>query len=368
MITSIVILTHNKLVYTKLCIESIRKYTNKNDFEIIVVDNHSTDGTADWLNNQRDIITIFNEENVGFPKGCNQGINIAVGDNILLLNNDVVVTPNWLVNLNKCLYSSEGIGAVGTVSNRCPYYQQINIKYNNMEEMISFAEKYNISDKNKWEERLKLIAFCISIKREVIDKVGLLDEKFTPGNFEDDDYSLRIRKAGYRLMLCKDTFIHHYGNVTFGENPYEYSNILKINQKKFEEKWGFSWENCKAINYKIIKLINKPKSEEFNVLEIGCGCGANLLEIKNVFKNANVYGVELNKNAGEIARTFAKSIIENIVNCDLSYEEKFFDYMIFSSADMNLNDSPEILKFVRKHLKGDGKILINNFNTKLTQL
>lgn len=362
MITSIVILTHNKLEYTKLCIESIREYTNKNDYEIIIVDNHSTDGTADWLNDQIDIKTIFNEENVGFPKGCNQGLNIAKGDNILLLNNDVVVTPNWLTNLNKCLYSSESIGAVGAVSNRCPYYQQINIEYNTIEEMICFAKKYNIPDENKWEERLKLIGFCICIKRKVIEEVGLLDEQFTPGNFEDDDYSLRIRKAEYRLMLCKDTFIHHYGSVTFGANPYDYYKTLKINQKKFEKKWEFSWENCKFINYETIKLIYKLKSEEFNVLEVGCGCGANLLEIKNIFKNAKVYGIESNKNAGAIAKTFAKIIIGNIENSKLIYEYKFFDYIIFSSIHVNIDEFPKILKFVKKHLKDDGEILINNFN------
>jgi GT2 family glycosyltransferase len=362
MITSIVILTHNKLKYTKLCIESIREYTNKNDYEIIIVDNHSTDGTVDWLNKQLDIKTIFNEENDGFPKGCNQGIKIAEGDNVLLLNNDVVVTPNWLMNLNKCLYSSESIGAVGAVSNRCPYYQQINIEYNTIEEMICFAKKYNISDKNKWVERLKLIGFCICIKRKVIEEVGLLDEQFTPGNFEDDDYSLRIRKAKYRLMLCKDTFIHHYGNITFGENPYAYYKILKTNQNKFEKKWQFSWANCKSISYELIKLIDKPKSEEFNALEIGCGCGANLLEIKNIFPNANVYGIEPNKDAGEIAKTFGKIIIGNIEDCELSYEDRFFDYIIFSSIRVDIDESPKILKFVKKHLKSDGKILINNFN------
>ncbi|MGH4123601.1 MAG: glycosyltransferase [Clostridium sp.] len=368
MVTSIVILTYNKLKYTKKCIESIREYTDKNNYEIIVVDNHSTDGTGDWLNNQRDIKTIFNEENVGFPKGCNQGINITDGDNILLLNNDVVVTPNWLENLNNCLYSSQDIGAVGAVSNRCPYYQQISVEYNTLEEMICFAEKYNISDENKWEERLKLIGFCMCIKREVIEKIGLLDEEFTPGNFEDDDYSLRIRKAKYRLMLCMDTFIHHYGNVTFGENPYEYSNILEKNQKKFEKKWGFSWENCKSISYEIIKLINRLRLEEFNLLEIGCGCGANLLEIKNIFKKANIYGIEPNKNAGEIAKTFAKVIIGNIDDCELDYEDRCFDYMIFSSIQLDSNESSDILIFIKKYLKGDGLILINNFNTKFTQL
>ncbi|MBU3143979.1 glycosyltransferase [Clostridium sp. CF012] len=360
MITSIVILTHNKLKYTKLCIESIRKYTDKNNYEIIVVDNNSTDGTVDWLNNQLEIKKIFNKEGLGFPKGCNQGINIAKGDNILLLNNDVVVTPNWLKNLNKCLYSSEDIGAVGAVTNMCGYYQQIRADYNNMEEMISFAVKYNISDKNKWEERLKLIGFCISFKREVIEKVGLLDERFTPGNFEDDDYSLRIRKSGYRLMLCKDTFIHHYGSVTFAENPYEYYEVLKVNRKKFEEKWGFNWENY--ISYEIIKLIDKPKLEEFNVLEIGCGCGANLIEIKNIFKNANVYGIEPNINAREIAKTFAKIIIGNIEYCELSYEDKFFDYIIFSNIPDNLIEIRKFLKIVKEHLKEDGQVLVNNFN------
>ena len=105
--TSIVILTYNKLNYTKKCIESIRKYTCKESYEIIVVDNASTDGTIEWLKTQSDIITIFNKENLGFPKGCNQGIKIAKGDEVLLLNNDVIVTPKWLINLLEALYSSE---------------------------------------------------------------------------------------------------------------------------------------------------------------------------------------------------------------------------------------------------------------------
>jgi tetratricopeptide (TPR) repeat protein len=102
--TSIVILTYNNLDYNKLCIESIRKYTKEGTYEIIVVDNHSTDGTVEWLKKQRDVKIILNGENLGFPKGCNQGIEIAdEANDILLLNNDTIVTPNWLINLKKCL-------------------------------------------------------------------------------------------------------------------------------------------------------------------------------------------------------------------------------------------------------------------------
>ena len=90
--TSIIILTHNKLEYTQLCINSIRDFTEVGSYEIIIVDNNSTDGTVEWLSKQPDILSIFNSENLGFPKGCNQGIEASTGDNILLLNNDTIAT------------------------------------------------------------------------------------------------------------------------------------------------------------------------------------------------------------------------------------------------------------------------------------
>lgn len=96
--TSIIILTYNNLSLTIDCIESIRKYTDPNTYEIVVVDNNSQDETPNWLRSQDDLIVIFNQENVGFPKGCNIGIEAASKENdILLLNNDTIVTTNCLV-------------------------------------------------------------------------------------------------------------------------------------------------------------------------------------------------------------------------------------------------------------------------------
>ena len=83
--TSIIILTYNQIEYTKLCIESIRKFTPKNKYEIIIIDNNSSDGTVEWLKGQSDIKSVYNNKNLGFPKGCNQGIELATGENILLL-------------------------------------------------------------------------------------------------------------------------------------------------------------------------------------------------------------------------------------------------------------------------------------------
>ena len=113
---SIILISYNQLAYTKDCLQSIKKYTPKDQYEIIIVDNASDEETKSWLQEQSEIKVIFNEQNVGFPAACNQGIAIANPKNdILLLNNDTIVTSCWLENLSTCLHSQPIIGAAGAV-------------------------------------------------------------------------------------------------------------------------------------------------------------------------------------------------------------------------------------------------------------
>ncbi|MGG3738364.1 glycosyltransferase [Aeribacillus pallidus] len=346
--TSIIILTHNQLDYTKQCIESITKYTKEGSYEIIIVDNHSTDGTVEWLKQQNNIKVIFNNENLGFPKGCNQGIEMATGENILLLNNDTIVTKNWLDNLLTCLYSSDDIGAVGPVTNSAAYYSTIPVNYTSIDEMHQFAASYNVPNPDKWEERLKLIGFCMLIKKEAFDKVGLLDERFTPGNFEDDDYSVRLRKAGYRLLLCKDTFIHHYGSISWKKDVNTYSRVLTENEKKFKEKWGTD-SNSYRIDYEMVELITASKEKAIQVLHIGCGSGGTLLKVKHEYPLAQLYGIENNSFSVEEASRFA-----NVMNSfeDEEIQERKFDVILFSDGNFKLDES--LLKFVAEHLNKNG--------------
>ncbi|SHH28014.1 glycosyltransferase [Clostridium grantii] len=361
--TSIIILTYNKLGYTKLCVESIRKYTEKDSYEIIIVDNNSTDGTIQWIEEQNDIKAIYNKENKGFPRGCNQGIKISTGDNILLLNNDTIVTYNWLSNLTNCLYSSDDIAAVGPVTNNCSYFQTIAVEYKSTKEMLKFVEKNNVLNANMWEERLKLIGFCILIKRKVIDEIGFIDEIFTPGNFEDDDYCCRIRKSGYRLILCKDSFIHHFGSVTFKDNKSQFGNLLYENKKKFIDKWGFDIEYSSNIRFDLINFMYKPIKDEINVLDIGCACGGTLLQIKNIYKKANLYGIEINENAAFMANNFADIKIANIENLELNYEEGFFDYIIMGDIIELLHYPNIVLSKIKKYLKDEGQLIASISNS-----
>lgn len=357
--TSIVILTYNKLEYTQQCIESIRKYTAPESYEIIVVDNRSTDGTVEWLSNQNDIKTILNNDNLGFPKGCNQGIEISTGDNVLLLNNDTIVTHNWLDNLLNCLYSNEKIGAVGPVTNSAAYYQSIPVNYNSIEEMIDFARTYNIPNPSQWEERIKLIGFCLLVKREVINKIGLLDELFSPGNYEDDDYSFRILNAGYKLILCKDTFIHHFGSVSFKENQSSFISLLQQNKDKFIRKWGFDPVYSTYIRDEIIQLIQEPEEKNLRILEVGCGCGASLLKIKNLYRNTELHGIELNSHSASIASHFADIKAFDIQTLELGYDEASFDYIILADVLEHLYDPWNVVNNLKRFLKKSGKLLIS---------
>lgn len=346
--TSIIILTYNNLDKTKDCIESIRKYTDKDSYEIIVVDNNSTDDTKLFLEEQDDIKVIFNEVNMGFPKGCNIGIaNSEETYDILLLNNDTIVTKNWLSNLKKCLYSDKKIGAVGAVSNNGANLQGVDFTYNDFDEMQNLASKNNISDVKKWEEKVCLIGYCLLIKREVMDQLKGLDEGYTPGYIEDNDLSLNIIKLGYKLMLCHDSFIHHYLGTSFRKDEDKFNKIILKNRDYFEKKWNFNvfaFDNTKNSS---IFLADSPNE----VLDYNCGIGTSLLRIKYLFPTAKIIGVEKDNFKRETAKHFG-TIVK-----DLEELNQKFDTIFIGNA---LESEEKPLYFIhnlKKYLKEDGVII-----------
>jgi len=354
---SIIIPTHNQLTLLRSCIHSIQRFTKEGQYEIIIIDNGSTDGTHEWLQSQPDLLLIRNNENLGYPKACNQGMKAAKGRHLLLLNDDTVVTPNWLDNLLTCLNSDLTIGAVGPVTNFASYHSAISVSYQNEEEMIQFARQYNVSDPAKWEERLKLVGFCLLIRGEAFRKTGLLDERFSPGNFEDDDYSLRLRQAGYRLILCRDTFIHHAGSASFSGDPNRFQQLLDQNEKKFAEKWGFSPHYSMGIREDLLDLMEHDTEDPIRVLDVGCACGGTLLKIKHLYPQAEVYGIELNPKAAAFASQLADVRQGDIEKMALDYPEHFFDYVLFADVLEHLYDPQKVLSRVLPHLKPTGLVL-----------
>ncbi|MGN7457235.1 methyltransferase domain-containing protein [Paenibacillus pasadenensis] len=356
--TSIVILTYNQLDYTKLCLESIRAYTPSESYELIVVDNASTDGTREWLQQQQDLKLLLNNDNVGFPKGCNQGIEMSESDtDILLLNNDTIVTEGWLERLQKQLHSIPEIGAVGPITNNAAYYQTVPVPYQTLDEMQAFSGELALKNERA-ERRLKLIGFCMLIKRKALLETGLLDEQFSPGNYEDDDYSMRLTMSGYQLWLCRNTFIHHFGGTSFGQKPQAYYDLMKRNEKMFEEKWGFNPAYSCYIRHEIISAIQAHPEARIRVLEVGCACGGTLLNIKHLYKNVELHGIELNEHSAKIAATFAQVRADNIEQ-QMSYDEGYFDYIIFADVLEHLINPWLVVRNMKRYLKPRGQMLVS---------
>jgi len=252
--TSIIILTHNQLEYTKKCIDSIFKYT-KEPFELIVVDNGSTDGTVGYLKKAKSsklkakssnccegFKIIENKENRGFAMGNNQGMAIAKGDYVLLLNNDIVVTPGWLEKMLAKL-KEEKVGIVGPRTNYVVGSQlvpKVTYSDNDMKGMGKFAERWSCEHAGKSFEIDRVIGFCMLIGRDVIEKIGGLDARFGSGNFEDDDFCLRARVAGFKIVVADDVFVHHFGSRTFIGAKIDYRCSMESNWVKFKNKWGIS--------------------------------------------------------------------------------------------------------------------------------
>lgn len=249
---SIIIVTYNNLDLTKLCIESVYGRTIHPNYEVILVDNGSTDGTGDYLGqinvSYPNSKVILNERNEGFARASNQGMAVASGEFIVLLNNDTVVTRGWLTKLLRHLEDSK-VGMVGPVTNWAGNEAKIDVKYETLEEMEAFAERYTAEHEGVSFELKMLAMFCLAMRRGLVEEVGPLDEQFEIGMFEDDDYALRVKSKGYRILCAEDVFVHHAGKAAFSTlGEQEYQRLFKANKKKFEEKWEIKWEAHKYRN------------------------------------------------------------------------------------------------------------------------
>ena len=357
-----VILSYNAFQITKQCIESIRSNTPKQAYELVVVDNASTDESVEWLKKQKDIKLICNQENRGFPEGCNQGILLAENESdILLLNNDTLVPENAIFWLRMGLYENELVGATGSVSNNCPNYQTIQDTQVTDKNYRNIARKYNIPLIAPYEEKSWLVGFALLLKRTVLNQVGLLDTRFTPGNFEDNDLCFRILEAGFKIRLCLNSFIFHYGSISFNKNKERFLKLLETNERKFIEKWDFHPSKYTYIKKEVIELICQQTYDEFSVLDIGCGCGATLARIRRNYPNVILHGIEKNEKAAHIANFLFPVECGDIESIDIP-EDIIYDYIILSGVMEHVIEPAKVLKKVREHLKPGGKLLLSAYN------
>ncbi len=237
---SIVIPVMNKLELTRQCLTSLAEVTKGCSYEVIVVDNASTDGTVKFLSSLHgDISIISNTENLGFAKGCNQGARAATGQYVVFLNNDTIPLSGWLEELvtevethqdvavvgSKLLYPDDKVQHAGVVlsrSEQIPYH----IFQNVSQDLLAV---------NQRREFQAVTAACMLVRKETFEDVGGFDEGYVNG-FEDVDLCLKIRQMGKRIIYQPKSCLYHLESQTPGRKKYD-----KANARRLAARWEHQW-------------------------------------------------------------------------------------------------------------------------------
>lgn len=231
MTIAIIIPLYNQLHFTKLCLESLARHI-KREIRIIAIDNASSDGTAEYLSSNGNLTVISNSENLGCAKAWNQGVKAASGAEwIIVLNNDVIVSPTWLNGLLEAAARWE-------LDIVCPAIREGDYNY----DIETYSREY-VSSMHDTVRRGSAHGICFMVHRKVFEEIGLFDENFRIGQYEDSDFFLRAKRANYSIGTVGNSFLHHFGSVT--QNSISTSKRAKPyaveNKAYFIKKWKLYW-------------------------------------------------------------------------------------------------------------------------------
>ncbi len=229
---SCIILTCNQFENATLPMwETLIQSLPSDGWEAIFVDNHSSDETCDFIRHLQmqhgNVKAIFNSDNLGFSKGMNQGLSVAKGDVLFLMNNDILFPANWLSPALTVINRPEA-GLVSPVVNR--YGDGITAR-----NYVQKAEAISRSCGQGVAYQCFVPFCCVGFRREVFERIGYLDEAFTPAYYEDNDYCLRSLYSGYKNAIALQSFVFHNHCQTSGK-LLDRTAILKRNLSYYCEK------------------------------------------------------------------------------------------------------------------------------------
>ena len=287
---SILVLAYNKLEYTRCAVESLLAHTDfsRGNIQLVLLNNGSDDGTREYfesipqaqvMNLRHNILGVFAYQ------------HILEGKYFIGFSNDVVATSHWLENLLSCMQSDDRIAiAVPTCNEESiACFQGLPVSYPNtfegMEAMHVFAAKHNQLNQRVWEDRSQLMPF-LAIMRSDIICLRIFDPRYTRGEFIDDDMSTLLRRTGWRQILMKDTFMHHFGGVTLGAGRNkDAGNALDAMRRVYYEKWGVdAWESRGGFANMDVLWTQQHFRDDDRVLILAPGFGDLACSVVNAYR------------------------------------------------------------------------------------
>ena len=241
---SVIILSHNNYERTTgPCLESLYRGAEEKPFEVIVVDNASTDETPRMLEKyareRTNFKGIFNRSNRGFAGGNNDGVKEAEADIVILLNSDTVVPEGTFHRLINHMKKNPDWGMLGPVTNAAGNEQKIYIGEGEVEKAMNAGERFCSHSINDCFASERLDFFCVAVRRDIYNRLEGLDERFGLGYYEDVDFSIKANLSGVRMMFAEDCFVFHSAGKTFSNvGKKKVGKLMHENKKKLKKKYS----------------------------------------------------------------------------------------------------------------------------------
>lgn len=377
---SIIIVGYNKVEYTKLCVENVLKNIPQNlKCELILFNHGSSDGTKEYFESICPTKQIDLEVNGAGTKCI---YFVSEGKYVLSISNDVIVTPNSIEIMYEALENDKQIAyAVPMTSNvsnlQAPLFLEnggINTcidRYGNFEELDKITRKHNIYNKDREEMRFRLCDplsitrnDCYSIQEDVSLYALLLSQGYQL-MFPDDFISMHFRRLGYKNVLLKDIYCHHFGSVTIGDLKLK-TKDYGDGRKKFLETNGIDpWGKGYCWTYELFNKLLCNKADSERILGINCGMGSDILKIQQEIKqntgNGDVKIINFTDRQRYVSEL--KGISEDVYkhkgwNDIIDRLEGKYDYILVGDRIEESMPYQDNISELYKHVSVGGKIII----------
>lgn len=218
--------------------------------ELIVVDNGSTDETAAGLEAMATDPAMASIQfrplptgiNIGFPSALNFGLGHAMGEILTIAGNDAIFPAGWFDELALTLEADATVGIASPFVTNASGAQHVDVSFDSAEAIFDYAAKFMAQNKGKYRYTDRLVTVCVSFRRDLLATIGGFDGWFGVGGYDDDDWSLRARMAGYKLAVCGGSFVYHIGSATYKQDG-EWNLTYGPKQQRFARKWELAFNS-----------------------------------------------------------------------------------------------------------------------------
>lgn len=371
----IVVQAYGRLEKTRLCVESILKYTTDIAFELWLLDNGSE---------ENDVFEFFESveyepkrivrmtKNITGVLSVNTVFRLATPKYFVIVNSDIIVTKNWLNNLLACAESDAKIGVICPVSTNISNRQEETLGgFANLDEMQEKAAIFNRSDRRKWEERLRIIPTATLFRRQVFDDAGVFDMGFVH-DFGDDDFSFRVRRAGYKLIVCRDTFVHHNHYTEERDFNGLENQRFQMGQEDFRKKYhGLdAWEDGAnhIVEFSHYGDLGTDRERQVQILGVDTRCGTPILDVKNKFKANGCHNFDIDAFTTDVKYYMDLSSISDSVTHDniayilSAYRDKKYQFVVLGEAVNSYRKPEEVILDLLSLTEAGGVLLFPIYN------